>query len=188
MVQGVVFHHSKGVTTYSGLSMTAGAFPFLVGLAGADGFVEGAPTLGTFCLLDLRSVDPDNALALGDVLSLLMLAEAFRFLIDEVELLLSAAAEAAPSDASAPGAVEAGGGLAAWLAACRAEDLVILEDMSDSRRQYPWGGNDVWENFGEEVGNQINVKPHRAAVTKVGPAAFEGRCRWEGGSRAGSCR
>ena len=166
MVQSLVFHHSKDVKTYSGLSMTAGAFPFLVGLTGADGFDGGAPAPGTFCLLDLRSADPDNALALGDVLSLLVLAEAFRFLVDAVELLLSAAAEATPSDASAAEAVEAGGTLAAWLAACRAEDLVILEDMSDSRRQCPCGGNGGLGGFRRRVGKSNQGEAAQSDVTK----------------------
>lgn len=103
--------------TYSGLSMTSGAFPFLLSraVAGVGGFA-GAPAGVAFCLLDRRPEDPVCEVELGEVLGSL-LGAAFRFLDDGVEAtVLGASAEAAPFDATATDAVGREE-RAAWLAA-----------------------------------------------------------------------
>lgn len=109
--------------------MTSGPFPFFLFLTDVEGVAEAAPTAGIFCLFDLRLADSGcgaGAEGLEDLL-------AFRFLLDGAvedggrfgDVVELEAIDALDVSAS----VEA----AAWLAACLADDLVILEDMSTSQ-------------------------------------------------------
>lgn len=130
-----------GIATHSELSMAAGAFPFLLGRVRAcDSVLSGAAGVGIFCLLDWRveGVESDAAaVALGLLLSL-GTAAAFRLRVvgavvedgSAVSIAVAVAFEeevvvvvADPVAAGTPDDREA---WATW----RAEDLVILGDMS----------------------------------------------------------
>ncbi|CAG9988519.1 unnamed protein product [Clonostachys byssicola] len=93
--------------------------------------VEEVPVGGIFCLLDCRPEGPGSVLGLVWLLACSGGGGFFRFLVDDgvVLELFEVSVEMVPSEAvEGTGAPE---GRATWLAAWRADDLVILGGMSN---------------------------------------------------------
>lgn len=124
--------------------MTTGAFPFLFGLEAAAGIVlDGAGVGGIFCLFDCLVEDPGSEFVVALGLLVSFDPAAFRLRVEGVVVGGGSAMLLVGEEAFAEaGAVGAGkpGERVAW-ATWRAEDLVILGDMSvnvtmDLRMEY----------------------------------------------------
>ncbi|CAG9936699.1 unnamed protein product [Clonostachys rosea f. rosea IK726] len=122
---------NEGSFTYSERSMVSDAFAFLWTLVDTEAPVEEVPVGGIFCLLDCRPEGPGSELGLVWLLAWSGGGGFFRFLVDDgvVLELFEVSVEMVPSVVvEGTGAPE---GRATWLAAWRADDLVILGGMSN---------------------------------------------------------
>lgn len=111
--------------------MASDAFAFLWTLVDTEAPVEEVPVGGIFCLLDCRPEGPGSVLGLVWLLAWSGGGGFFRFLVDDgvVLELFEVSVEVVPSVVvEGTGAPE---GRATWLAAWRADDLVILRGMSN---------------------------------------------------------